>query len=360
MVIISHNTSVFTTKGIVYPKNLQLNDNILTDKQDIVKIKKISIFNNDKEDIYKLCLNKLEHEIYLQKNNRILCIKNVYNHTPEVIYDFVKNYSLQNEYLYIDELSNNDYVGIPVENYTQNNFINEKWNFYKLYGLLLSNCVGINVHKILKNEELNMKISSNRIFKDCDTVIFFDIKYKEAIQFITDYTKTYIYFKNYIICPIKYLGIYKELFIKDGQKYFNHMFLYNNSYTRSRYLLEGFLAGTYEDHNSYYHFNSDYKDNIGTYNVSMKQTNILENFKYLLIKNGYITQYNNIFTNSIHKLEIPKYFDFYTLIGDDYFYYQDMLWIKIKYLNKCTTNVQFYDIELVEDKPIFCCNGLII
>ena len=354
------DTIIYTKNGTSRIDNLSINDLILDDNGDYVKILNISK-ENLKAKMYKIKLHINTDNIFLTKKCKILAIQDVpydlkNNDIKKYIYNETRN--SRPKYISVNDLTDFDYVGYPIPNFSDENHGNPP-EFYRFFGLVVNSgfsnnfLLDINKNKdtlgFIKDYLTAKDINYDEKCKDTQVLISYSNDAFNITKFNYEYNNLN---KESSIALLKGL---LELNIKDNNVSSKPFIYYKTNYKIYTYIFK-FLLIKFGVLPSVFHYKDLHDNNISYYIIKIPFNSIIKNILYsndFDINNS--RDYNDDDNIPDESGESNEIIDSANDVNKDdkynYFVYNNIIWTKVKSVSTVPYNGLVY--SLTTDKNIF-------
>jgi intein/homing endonuclease len=358
------DTIIYTKNGTSRIDNLSVNDLLLDDNGDYVKILNISK-DNLKAKMYKIKLHINSDNIFLTKKCKILAIQDVpcdlkNNDVKNYIYNETRN--SRPKYININDLTDFDYVGYPIPRFSDENHGNPP-EYYRFFGLVVNSgfsnnfLLDINKNKdtlgFIKDYLTSKDVSYDEKYKDTQVLISYPQDAFKITKFNYEYNNLN---KESSIALLKGL---LELNIKDNNILSKPFIYYKTNYKIYTYIFK-FLLIKLGVLPSVFHYKDLHDNNISYYIIKIPFNSIIKNILYSsdIDVNNIDNDDKDIITddavdkgganddNDGNDVNDANKDDKY-----NYFIYNDIIWTKVKSINIVPYNGIVY--SLTTDRNIY-------
>jgi hypothetical protein len=349
------DTIIYTKNGTSRIDNLSVNDLVLDNNGQYVKILNISK-ENLKAKMYKIKLHINSDNIFLTKKCKILAIQDIpcelkNNDIKKYVYNETRN--SRPKYIHVSDLTDFDYVGYPIPNFSDETHGNPP-EFYRFLGLVINSgfsnnfLLDINKNKetfgFIKDYLTSRDVSYDENYKDTQVLISYQSDALKITKFNYEYNNLN---KESSIALLKGL---LELNIKDN--ILSKPFIYYKTNFKIYTYIFKFLLIKFGILPSIFHYKDLHDNNISYYIIKIPFNSII---KYIINSNDIELEEDNeivVEDDTIDENDNTR---------DDkynYFVYNNILWTKVKSINTVPYNGLVY--SLSTDNNIFTTDiGLI-
>ena len=192
------DTIIYTKNGTSRIDNLSVNDLVLDNNGQYVKILNISK-ENLKAKMYKIKLHINSDNIFLTKKCKILAIQDIpcelkNNDIKKYVYNETRN--SRPKYIHVSDLTDFDYVGYPIPNFSDETHGNPP-EFYRFLGLVINSgfsnnfLLDINKNKetfgFIKDYLTSRDVSYDENYKDTQVLISYQSDALKITKFNYEY-----------------------------------------------------------------------------------------------------------------------------------------------------------------------------
>ena len=335
-------TQIYTKNGIKEIQDIEVNDEVITKDGTFKQV--IALLSKDTdEEIYEIEVKNSLYPVKVTKEHPFYVLKNQKKSNSNMIANRLDKNLISPEWVEASKLTNNDLIGFPIPQYTQDT------SFYSqddclLYGIMLG-CghisKTINEAYIEVGTKLNSNVQDFIVNYFTNKSIHLE-KYENKEQNCTKYTWK---------LTQQFPFIRNNLYDNNSEKRIMSCMLHLPK-EKIKNIIKGLLWTN--------------RCIAGEITLEMTSKNVIDNMRYLLLRLGVLSSgYISDKIEQTHKIRIPKVKEITDLLGIEvgrfigYFKYNDFVYSRINNIKTEQYKGMVYDIEVNKNHNYLTNSGLV-